>query len=124
MSNLKLKIFEIVNRIPFGKVAFYGQIADVSSRENFPVRAQVVGWILSGMKTSEFEKCPWWRVVAKNGFVASLKLGPKGLLQLEMLAKEKVEILNDFVNMDKFGLSLENLSSFSQFDLEETQEKL
>ena len=111
MSNLKLKIFEIVNRIPFGKVAFYGQIADVSSREDFPVRAQVVGWILSGMKTDEFEKCPWWRVVAKNGFVASLKLGPKGMLQLEMLEREKIEILDDFVKMEKFCVSLEDLEN-------------
>lgn len=124
MSNLKFKIFEIVNRIPFGKVAFYGQIAAISTQEGLPVRAQIVGWILSGMKTCEFDACPWWRVVSKNGFVASLKLGPKGLLQLEMLAKEKVEILDDFVNMDKFGLSLEGLLVYGQFGQAETQEKL
>ena len=113
MSNLKLKIFEIVNRIPFGKVAFYGQIADISTRENFPVRAQVVGWILSGIKTCEFDDCPWWRVVAKNGFVASLKLGPKGMLQLEMLKREQIEINEDFVKMEKFCVSLEDLEDLS-----------
>ena len=111
MSKLKLKIFEIVNRIPFGRVAFYGQIAAVCTQEDFPVRAQVVGWILSGMKSCEFDDCYWWRVVAKNGFVASLKLGPKGILQIEMLKGEKVEILEDFVNMNEFAVSLEELSN-------------
>jgi len=115
MSQLKLKIFEIVNRIPVGKVAFYGQIATVSTQEGLPVRAQVVGWILSGMKMSEFDECPWWRVVAKNGFVASLKLGAKGILQLEMLGRENIEIEKDVVNMKDFGVTLEQISDSDNF---------
>lgn len=115
-SPLKVKIFEVVNRIPYGKVAFYGQIAQLCTMENQPVRAQVVGWILSGMKTSEFGVTAWHRVVAKNGFVASLKLGAKGLLQIALLESEKVEIVNDFIDMSKFGLDLEELI---QVDLKE-----
>ena len=109
-SPLKAKIFEIVNRIPLGKVAFYGQIAELCVAENHPVRAQVVGWILSGMKSSELCETAWHRVVAKNGFVASLKLGGKGLLQVAILENEKVEITKDFIDMSRFGLTLGDLA--------------
>jgi len=109
-SPLKAKIFEVVNRIPSGKVAFYGQIAQVCMMENQPVRAQVVGWILSGMKISEFGETCWHRVVAKNGFVVSLKLGNKGLLQIALLESENVEIVSDFIDMSKFSLDLKALN--------------
>lgn len=110
-SGLKAKIFEIVNRIPKGRVAFYGQIADIATSENYPVRAQVVGWILSGMKTSEFDQTAWQRVVSKNGFVASLKLGAKGLLQIALLEEEGVKIVEDFIDMAKFGVDLTTLQN-------------
>ena len=105
----KVKIFEIVNRIPTGKVAFYGQIANIATSEGFPITAQVVGWILSGIKEKEFDQLAWHRVVAKNGFVASLKLGVKGLLQIALLEQENIEIVSDIIDMSKFGVKIEEL---------------
>jgi len=76
MSNLKPQIIQIVKQIPENKVMYYGQIG-----QKLGVSGQVVGWILSGMPQSEWDLCPWYRVVAKDGFISSLKLGAKGLIQ-------------------------------------------
>ena len=92
----KQQIFEIVKQIPTKKVASFGQIGD-----RVGVRGQVVGWILSGMKQEEWELIPWYRVVAKNGHIASMKLGFKGQLQKEILLQEGYELDQDTVNIEK-----------------------
>ncbi len=97
-KTLKEKIFEIVNLVPAGKVIYYGQVAELVGAS-----AQVVGWILSGMKEEEYDKTPWHRVVAKTGYISTLKLGYKGMLQIQLLRNEEVEIKEDFIDMKKFG---------------------
>jgi methylated-DNA-protein-cysteine methyltransferase related protein len=94
MTNLKSQIIEIVNLIPVGKVMNFGMIGDMIG-----VSGQVVGFMLSGMPQSEWGALPWHRVVAKNGYISSLKLGTKGLLQKQLLINEGVEIIDDHVNM-------------------------
>jgi alkylated DNA nucleotide flippase Atl1 len=52
--NTKEAIVTIVNRIPRGCVASYGQIAQVATAMlNKRISAQLVGWQLSGMDESE-----------------------------------------------------------------------
>jgi alkylated DNA nucleotide flippase Atl1 len=108
---LKDKVIEIVNRIPLGKVCYYGQIAQVLALEfEVHVTAQMVGWVLSGMKQSEYHVCPWERVVAKDGYLATLKLGPKGMLQKELLLKDGYNVSSeDYVNMGKHCIAFEEL---------------
>jgi alkylated DNA nucleotide flippase Atl1 len=109
---LKEQVFEIVRRVPIGKVIYYKQISDILALEYDQfVSAQVVGWALSGMKPHELDLCPWQRVVAKNGYIAALKLGSKGLLQVEILRSEGVEIIDNTVTMHKYCLNIEDLSS-------------
>jgi methylated-DNA-protein-cysteine methyltransferase-like protein len=93
---IKQQVFEIVKKIPKGKVAYFGLIAN-----KVGTTARVVGWILSGMSKNEWNEIPWHRVVAKNGYISSLKLGEKGLLQKQILLSENYEINDDKVNMEK-----------------------
>lgn len=99
-SELKNKVFKAVKLIPEGKIAYFGQIANFIGSD-----ARTVGWILSGMGVEEYELIPWYRVVAKNGFISSLKLGEKGLLQKQILLKESYQVVDDCVDMDLHSFS-------------------
>lgn len=105
MSTIKEIVIQEVGSIPIGRVTNFGYIAEqVSARRGSYISAQIVGWSLSGMRTSEWALCPWQRVVAKNGFISSLKLGEKGWIQKEILASEGVPVRNDdTVDMQKYG---------------------
>jgi methylated-DNA-protein-cysteine methyltransferase related protein len=96
MSDTKAKIISIVNTVPFGKVVNFGLIGDMIG-----VSGQVVGFVLSGLPQAQWETLPWHRVVAKDGYISSLKLGAKGLIQKQLLLDEGVEINEDRVNMGK-----------------------
>jgi len=100
--SLKAKVFEFVKTIPKGKIANYGLVASQVGST-----AQVVGWVLSGMPESEFDLIPWWRVVAKDGYISALKMGFKGTLQKQLLEKEGYEISDDRVNMQKHLVEIE-----------------
>jgi alkylated DNA nucleotide flippase Atl1 len=94
MSILKEQIIEIVNRIPYGQVTNYGTIAKILARDyGRDISAQMVGWTLSGMPRSERNSCCRWRVVNKEGFISSSKLGEKGLIQAQLLEQEGHQII-------------------------------
>jgi alkylated DNA nucleotide flippase Atl1 len=126
MPSIKAQIIEIINKIPSGKVMYFGQIGKLIVNKNFDsndnlkqsesakgmttklaevqftgVSGQVVGFVLSGMPSLEWNLLPWHRVVAKDGYISSLKLGAKGLIQKQLLLDEKVEITEDRVDMTK-----------------------
>ena len=48
--------------------------------------------MLSSLTAEESEAVPWFRVVAANGVISSLKLGAVGRLQIERLRAEGVEV--------------------------------
>jgi alkylated DNA nucleotide flippase Atl1 len=126
MPSVKAQIIEIVNKIPVGKVMYFGQIGklilnksqmnndkcDLISPAHWlsnelryssfaGVSGQVVGFVLSGMPQEEWSLLPWYRVVAKDGYISSLKLGAKGLIQKQLLLDEGVFITEDHVDMHK-----------------------
>jgi methylated-DNA-protein-cysteine methyltransferase-like protein len=86
-GEVKKAIISILQKIPFGKVISFGQIANVLG-----VSPRVVGFVLSGMTKKEMEIFPWFRVVDRNGFISASKLGDKGLLQKVLLEQEGIEI--------------------------------
>jgi len=92
------RIWQTVAVIPKGKVASYGQIADLAG---LPGRARLVGKAL-GLAPKEM-KLPWYRVLRSNGQLA-FKVGTssaekqKGLLQ-----QEEVVVLNNRVKLTQFG---------------------
>jgi methylated-DNA-protein-cysteine methyltransferase related protein len=95
----KEQVIKLVNQIPDGKVSTFGEIA--KQIQDHKISAQMVGWILSGMKTEECEMCPWYRVVNKEGYISSLKLGSKGLVQKQILLGEGYTLIEDNVDMQK-----------------------
>lgn len=103
-KGIKQKIFDLVLQIPKGKIVYYGQIANIIG-----VPAQIVGWQLSGMSPEQMEQIPWQRVVAKNGFISSLKLGSRGLLQKQILLTEGYKLIDDTVDMEFHKFEFTNL---------------
>jgi alkylated DNA nucleotide flippase Atl1 len=83
----KAKVLKVLAEIPLGKLTTYGSIGKLTG-----INPQQVGWILSGFSKEEMNQYPWQRVLAKHGIVSSLKLGPRGMLQIEMLKDEGFEI--------------------------------
>ncbi|MFN8588614.1 MAG: MGMT family protein [Candidatus Eisenbacteria bacterium] len=66
------RIFAMVRRIPEGKVASYGEVADWSG---LPRQARLVGYALHA-SGSDF--VPWHRVVNAAGVLSLGKLDPSG----------------------------------------------
>lgn len=86
---MRNEVIEIVNTIPFGHIMSYGKIADkLSDHYDIHTNAWMVGRTLSAMPKSTWHTCPWRRVVNKDAFVSTIKLGEKGILQIKILEKE------------------------------------
>jgi len=75
------KIYEIINKIPAGQVATYGQIAALAG---YPRNARVVGYALHGLRDMTV---PWHRVVAKNG-VLNMRCCTDGTLNIQRILLE------------------------------------
>jgi len=95
-KQFKIAIMNIVKSIPEGKVMYYGQIADMVG-----TTARIVGFIMNGLQKDEMNEVPWYRVVAKDGFISSLKLGDKGHLHTKLLKQEGYKIEEDKVDMNE-----------------------
>ncbi len=63
-NNFREKVFDVVKKIPKGKVFTYGQVALLLGK---PRGAREVGWALHSNKSSEV---PCHRVVDRNGRLA------------------------------------------------------
>ena len=95
---LVYEILSVVEEIPEGKVASYGQIAALIGRER---NARLVGKVLS--MAEYYGKYPCHRVVNHAG-----RLAPGFREQRRLLQEEKVEFRDDnHVNMKKCGWDLE-----------------
>ena len=77
-------ILEIIQSIPFGSVATYGQIAHMAGTRD----ARLVGYALAS-KHPHGNPIPWHRVVSKDGKI-SLKDKPKYLTQKKLLLSEGI----------------------------------
>lgn len=61
------QVYELVRRVPEGRVATYGQIAELAG---FPRHARQVGYALAALKGHEGD-VPWHRVVNAAGRISS-----------------------------------------------------
>lgn len=101
---MKEKMLEVVARIPYGKVTSYGAVAiQLDIEFDIKTSGYIVWRLLSSMPESERMIYPWRRVINKQWYISTLKLGRKWLLQKQLLEKEKIEIVNDIVDMKKYG---------------------
>ena len=69
------RVYEIVTRIPRGRVATYGQVAGLAGIPNAP---RVAGYALHALPPGS--PVPWHRVVAAGGRLSLGKLDPPGAL--------------------------------------------
>lgn len=96
--DMKLKVFEYLQKIPFGKVATYGQVAEYLGNKKL---ARVVGNILHN--NPDEEKYPCYKVVnAKGELSASFAFGGKEG-QKEKLLREGIEVVDYKVDLSKYG---------------------
>lgn len=90
-------IWQTVLAIPPGKVASYGQIADLAG---LPGRARLVGRCM-GYAPKELQ-VPWYRVLRSNGQLA-FKAGSSGSQkQTGLLQEEGVAVIKNRVNLAEF----------------------
>ena len=82
--DLYQKICQIISLIPSGKVATYGQVAEIVGR----CSARMVGYATSAIpKDSDI---PWQRVINYKGGISQRTIGSGGLLQQKLLEAEGI----------------------------------
>lgn len=97
-QNTFQKIYEVVKQIPYGKVATYGQVAELAGNKRL---SQIVGYALHS--NPDPENIPCFRVVNKKGEVSGSFAFGGGNKQRELLEQEGVEFLeNGCVDMEHF----------------------
>ena len=104
MSPFKEKVIQIIQMVPFGKVASYGQIAAYAGA---PRAAREVGWILNSVE--ETISLPWWRVVNNKGYLSirGNQTADKGL-QAKLLQSEAIEVDEHFMlDIEKYRWHLD-----------------
>lgn len=79
------KVLAIVAAIPEGCVTTYGSIG-----KRLKLTARQVARALSSLTSEESEELPWFRVVAANGAISTVKLGALGRRQIERLRAEGI----------------------------------
>ncbi len=93
------QVYEVVKRIPAGKVASYGQIAKLLGR---PRAAREVGWALRD--TPDGMGIPWQRVMNAKGRISFPVDSQAAALQRAMLEDEGVEFrLDGSVDLKVYG---------------------
>lgn len=95
--NKPQRIWQTVQLIPMGKVATYGQIADLAG---LPRRARLVGQYLKTAPSSI--KLPWHRVLRSNGQLAFPSGSEQANTQTGLLQQEGVVVFNRRVKLAVF----------------------
>lgn len=99
MTAFAKKVLSLIKKIPKGKVASYGQIAQLAGK---PQGSRGVGWILNSC--TEAYDLPWQRVINSQGKISFPKNSKQYKEQKKLLLKEKVQFLdNDSVDMEKYA---------------------
>jgi methylated-DNA-protein-cysteine methyltransferase-like protein len=93
MKGFHAQVYEIVARIPSGKVVTYGQIAIALGR---PHHARVVGWAMHRCPPG----LPWHRVINSQGRISLT--GPSGAQQRARLEAEGIVFCQGRVDLDRY----------------------
>ena len=97
ISPFTKKVKSIIKKIPSGKVATYGQIAQLAGNHR---AARQVAWILHS--SSHKDNLPWHRVINSKGMI-SLPPNKGGELQKHLLEIEGITFQSqNSINLKKF----------------------
>jgi methylated-DNA-protein-cysteine methyltransferase-like protein len=101
------RVYEVVRRIPRGRVATYGEVAAILGVSR---GARAVGWALrdlgrrkARLSRPKGREIPWHRVVGGGGRI-SLDGRPGGELQRRRLRKEGIRFVRGRVDLARHGL--------------------
>ena len=97
MANTFEKIYEVVKKIPKGKVSTYGRVAAMAGNPHW---SQVVGYALHS--NPDPKNIPCHRVVNKEGKLAAAFVFGGENAQAMLLENEGVVVKNGFVDLDKY----------------------
>jgi methylated-DNA-protein-cysteine methyltransferase-like protein len=93
------RIYRVVRLIPEGRVATYGQIAEIAG---LPRQPRLVGYALHALTSST--SVPWHRVVNARGMVSIRSDGAASLSQRLLLEREGVEFdARGRLSLERFG---------------------
>lgn len=102
------RIYEAVKKIPKGRVATYGQIAELAGDRKM---ARAVGNALH--KNSDPEHVPCFRVVnAKGELAGEFAFGGSGA-QAKLLEADGVEVTGGRVDLEKYGITVSDSEIFT-----------
>lgn len=92
--NFYEQVYEVVRRIPAGKVTSYGRVAQMLGRPN---AARAVGYALSALPAQEDQEnpVPWQRVINSQGRISIISREVTAQKQAELLREEGVEVSED-----------------------------
>lgn len=96
------RIYEAVKKIPYGRVATYGQVAEMAGDRKM---ARAVGNALH--KNPDPDGIPCFRVVNSKGMLAEAFVFGGINMQEELLKNEGVEVIDGKVDLKKFGIDIE-----------------
>jgi methylated-DNA-protein-cysteine methyltransferase-like protein len=96
------KIYDIVKKIPIGRVATYGQVALLAGNPHW---ARVVGYALHN--NPDPSSIPCHRVVNRNGNVAAAFVFGGGNVQKQLLEAEGIVFeLDGTIDLKKYGITI------------------
>ena len=90
-------IYKTVKKIPRGRVATYGQIAELAGLEG---HARQVGYALHNLPGAS--DVPWHRVINAKGEISPRSAGDSHELQRMLLEAEGVGFVGDRVELKRF----------------------
>lgn len=97
------KIWDIIIRIPHGKVATYGQIASLAGLGG---HARLVGYALHA--TPDELQIPWHRVINAQGRISLPREDGRYDLQKTLLEAEGIVFIREKINLKKYRWRPEN----------------
>jgi methylated-DNA-protein-cysteine methyltransferase-like protein len=95
------RIWQTVQAIPFGRVACYGQIADLAG---LPGKARLVGKALGKIPDNGWSgsKVPWYRVINSQGKISFPVENENFNVQREYLQDEQVVVIGSRIKLADF----------------------
>lgn len=91
------KIWQVVSMIPQGKVATYGQVAELAG---LPRMARAVGRTLSQLPKDT--QLPWFRVINAKGMISFPVDSDAYKRQFDLLADEGISLVNGKISLKHY----------------------
>lgn len=97
-SSTYRRIYAVVTKIPRGRVATYGQVAELA---RLPRHARLVGYALAVLPPDT--AVPWHRVVNAKGEISARSSGFGGdQIQAQLLRREGVRFVRGAISLTRF----------------------